>query len=441
MAFGNKINNILKYSKQPEFRPVFYLLPFIIILLVVDFIYLSGIWLWVGVVAVALIFAILTTMGWKLSVANSELKLRNAQTESVISKLNVGIIAYDTDFKVSIFNPAAEEIFGVKEGEILNKNISASMAGDAKYKLLTQTVFTSLAPKVVELSDAGQYPHKYELSFNNPEVYLNVITDRIYDKNNRPVGFIKIVTDKTREVGLLNAKTDFIGVAAHQLRTPLTAINWSLELLSKSEGIGEEDKSNVSLAFGAAKKMLKTINNLLDVSKIEEGRFGYDFKKVDLTQFLDVILKQSMPVAKEYGIKLYFRRPEKNISVVIDEEKLSMAVVNLIENAIRYNVKNGSVTVSAEMSTTPGFAVVSVEDTGVGIPEEENKIIFEKFNRGKQASKIAPNGTGLGLYIVKNVVNRHGGEVWFESELNRGTIFYLTIPINENLIPKKDLLK
>lgn len=434
-------SEISYYIKQPEFRPAFYLSPLLVILAIISVVYLPGVWAIIGIGIIFIIFFVLLAISLRLSVVNVKLKIQNAQTFSIIRNLSIGVIAYDTNFKISIFNPAAEEIFGVRAKDVIEKKISINMANDVKLALLIKTIFTTLAPKIVELSEPGVFPHIAELTFKKPETNLKVVTDRVYDKNGIIVGFIKIITDKTREIALLKAKNEFIEVAAHQLRTPTTAVSWALESLIKSKNIKDEDRGNITIAYKASKKMLKTINDLLDVSKIEEGKFGYNFQEVKLEGVLKDVLSRAMLVASEYGIKLYLQSFNENIEVVIDVEKIDLVLINLIENAIKYNVKNGSVTVSAKMSNNPNFAIVSIEDTGVGIPDDEKKYIFEKFKRGEKASDISPNGTGLGLYIARNIVERHGGKIWFESELNRGTIFYFTIPTNKNVIPKRDLLE
>lgn len=113
---------------------------------------------------------------------------------------------------------------------------------------------------------------------------------------------------------------------------------------------------------------------------------------------------------------------------------------NLLDNAIRYNIKNGEVILTVERLQDKPFIQVSVKDTGIGIPPESVKKIFNKFFRADNAIKAAPNGSGLGLYIVRNIIRRHGGEIWVESELNRGATFYFTLPIDQKLIPLKEVV-
>jgi signal transduction histidine kinase len=351
------------------------------------------------------------------------------------------VVAYDNDFSVLIFNPAAQEIFYLPENEVVGIKLSAAMASDPKFKVLAQVVFSSLAPTVIKRSDPGAYPQVIDVSFDEPKLDLRVVTDKIVDANGVATGFVKLITNRTREIELLKSKTEFITVAAHQLRTPLTAINWALESLETSQ-LNPQQKELADTGFLATKKMLKTVNDLLDVSKIEEGRFGYQFEEVNIVSFLEDILAQTNALAKQYGIKLYFARPkEQSIPVFIDQQKVNMVMSNLLDNAIKYNVENGEVTVAVEKEADEPFVKISIKDTGIGIPSNQLDKLFTKFFRADNVVKFSPDGTGMGLYIVKNVVNRHGGRVWAESELNRGTIFSFTLPTNKDVIPKKELVE
>ncbi len=312
-----------------------------------------------------------------------------------------------------------------------------SKARDPKLKLLAQAIFPSLAPVVVRRSEAGIYPQVFDISF--PKSELRISTDKIVDTNNNTLGFVKIIRDRTREVELLKAKSDFIAIAAHQLRTPLTAINWIFEGLEKNTSLEEEDKEMVVNGHTAAIRLLKIVNDLLDVSKIEEGRFGYSFKQTNIVDFLNGILLNAQITAKKYGVKLYFAKgSDASLSVVVDPDRLGLALSNLIDNAIKYNVKNGSVTVRVEKLIGKPYIKISIKDTGIGIPPQDMKKVFTKFFRAENVIKKETDGSGLGLYITKNIINRHGGTIWAESTVNRGTSFYFTIPTDPKLIPPKE---
>lgn len=429
----------IKYIAQPEFKPVIYLTPLAGAVAIMGGVYAPGILKFIIPVIVLGIVAILIFLSLKLTRANVEIKTKTRQMESVIANLGSGVLAYDENFVVLIFNRAAQEIFGLEERRVVGKTLSTALAADPMFSILTQVVFSSLAPMVVKRSDPGAYPQVADISFENPLLDLRVITDRIVDGNNIPQGFVKLITNKTREAELLKSKTEFITVAAHQLRTPLTAVNWAFEALEEDSTLTQQQKELVDTGFMAAKKMLKTVNDLLDVSKIEEGKFGYQFEEVDIVSFMEEILSQMNDMAKQYGIKLYFNRPQNQLKhVYIDAQKLSMAIFNLLDNAVKYNVENGNVSVAVS-AKDESFVQIEIKDTGIGIPQEEVAKLFTKFFRADNAVKTMSDGSGLGLYITKNIIERHGGRIRVESEINRGSVFTFTLPVDPTLIPKKEL--
>jgi len=172
------------------------------------------------------------------------------------------------------------------------------------------------------------------------------------------------------------------------------------------------------------------VNDLLDVAKIEEGRFGYQFAEIDIVHFIEDLLGEASSLASEYGVNVYFEKQDINsLTLTADKEKLSLALNNIIDNSIKYNIKNGKVTITLTRLTDAPFIEVSVADTGIGISAEDVDKLFTKFFRGNNVVKIQTEGSGLGLYIAKNIIMRHGGDVRAESEINRGTTFYFTLPL------------
>ena len=134
-------------------------------------------------------------------------------------------------------------------------------------------------------------------------------------------------------------------------------------------------------------------------------------------------------VAKEYNVKLYFKQPkDKGLSVKADATRLALVISNLVDNAIKYNVANGQVIVKLRKLPSQPYVEVSVKDTGVGMSKESFSKLFTKFFRGKNVEKFAISGSGLGLYLAKNIIKKHGGKIWAKSVLNRGSTFYFTLP-------------
>lgn len=354
----------------------------------------------------------------------------------IISELADAVFVYDPDFKIKIFNKAAESVFNLRGSEVLGVMMSLDKAREPRLKFLVQVIFPSLAPNVVLHSEPGVYPQMADMHFG--DTHLRVITNKIIDGNGMTLGFTKVIHDRTREIGILKSKSEFLNIAAHQLRTPLTAINWAFDGLVKEANLDDSAKQLVDTGSAASKKLLKISDDLLDIAKLEEGKFGYSFKEGDLAVFLEKILSDERAMADSYGVKLYFNKPSGLLTLSFDEQKLALAVINLLDNAIKYNVPNGSVVLTVSRLPDQPYIIVAVQDTGLGIPKKDIDKMFTKFFRAENAIKASTEGSGLGLYLVKNVIERHGGRIWVESEINRGSTFYFTLATDPKLIPIKE---
>lgn len=231
-----------------------------------------------------------------------------------------------------------------------------------------------------------------------------------------------------KEVELL--KTEFVSLAAHQLRTPLSGMKWTLQgFLEGDFGIlTNEQKEFLGRTYLSNEKMINLINDLLNVTRIEEGRYLYHPVPVQLKDVIGSLVKSYQEEARRRGILLTFFCSEKELpQVLADEEKIRLATENLIDNALRYTLKGGKVTVSLKRDTEN--IEVSIQDTGIGVPDHERHRVFEKFFRAENARKIDTQGSGLGAYLAKNIVEAHEGKIWLESEEGRGTTFTFAIPI------------
>ena len=431
---------LLLYAKLQEMRLFWFFLPLLVIFLAVNIFYLPQLWFFINLGFFLVLGTIILVNNLRLARSNLEVKIERNELMSIISNLMDGIIAYDPNFRILIFNRAAEQIFNLKTQEIIGQYFTPERAREPRLKLLSQVIFPSLAPVVMRRSEAGIYPQIVDLFFDEPKMELRVATDKIIDSSGQLLGFVKIVHDRSREIELIRSKTEFIAVASHQLRTPLTSVHWALESLAK-QNLEASQKELANTGLEASIKLLKIVNDLLDVSKIEEGRFGYQFENVNIISFIEGIIEGIKDFAKQFNVKIYFQKStEPSIVLSIDPQKLSMVISNLIDNAIRYNVPNGEVTVAIERVKNQPYIKISVKDTGIGIPADELNKLFSKFFRAENATKFYPEGSGLGLYIVKNIIKRHGGQIWVESEINRGSTFYFTLPTDPKLIPPKEIV-
>lgn len=226
------------------------------------------------------------------------------------------------------------------------------------------------------------------------------------------------------------AKNEFISIASHQLRTPLTGIMGWLSMIVDGD-FGEVDKEKLDIlkqVLDASKRMVRLVNLFLNITKIEAGRFTLDQRPTQIEDLIQSEITEVVKLAEEKKLKLEFKKPGRKLPLIsIDPDKLKDVVLNLMDNAIKYTEK-GKITVAVER--LDGEVQVSVKDTGRGIPPADAKRLFAKFVRGSGIAQVQPDGSGLGLYIAKKIVDAHGGQIWVESEgLGKGSTFIFTLPI------------
>lgn len=231
------------------------------------------------------------------------------------------------------------------------------------------------------------------------------------------------------------AKSEFVSLTSHQLRTPITIISWYLEKIIKAEqGISPQQKNYLEEVYAASRRMVALINALLNASRVELGTLKVELTNVKITELANQVLQELHPQIEDKAIILESHYQE-NIPLIIGDSKLLTIILqNLLSNAIKYSKQNGKVTLNIYYTTRELFIVVS--DNGVGIPAKQRAKIFTKMFRADNARTLDPEGTGLGLYIIKAIVDASHGKIWFTSEENNGTTFSVVFPISGMQIKK-----
>jgi signal transduction histidine kinase len=244
---------------------------------------------------------------------------------------------------------------------------------------------------------------------------------------------IEVFRDVTKEREIDRAKSEFVSVASHQLRTPLTAINWYVEMLLTGEigALSPKQKSYLQEVYDGSKRMGSLVNDLLNLSRIESGKVKSEPVSVRADLLIQKIIDDFKPVALEKKCDLVFKKDNLEFPKInLDETLFRQVIVNLLANATAYS-KEGecSVTLELHLDTKNAEIVVSVKDSGVGIPKDDQPMIFGKFFRAQNAVRRATEGTGLGLYISKLIIGSFGGRIWFESKENVGSTFFVALPL------------
>lgn len=239
------------------------------------------------------------------------------------------------------------------------------------------------------------------------------------------------INEELRELD--SAKSEFISIAAHQLRTPLTVSKGYVSMILGGDygKISEEEKAALSKVFLSNERLIRLVNDFLDVSKIETGKLQFDFKKTDVVNLISSVVEELASAAADSNLYLKFEKPKERIpEVVADELKIRQVVMNLIDNAVKYT-QTGGITVSIELTGgAPNYVKIKIADTGVGLDKNEIERLFTKFTRTESGKKAHAGGAGIGLYIAKVITEKHGGKIWAESEgKGKGSAFFVTLSV------------
>lgn len=346
------------------------------------------------------------------------LEEEKSKTLAVITNFADGLLVFYEENNLALINPQAEQFLGVKGEDIKGKSIV-----ELSKVVALKNLMELLGKEIKEI-------FRKELKIRE-NLVLEMTTIPLMSGQER-LGNLVILHDVTREKLIDKMKTEFVSLAAHQLRTPLSTIKWILKMLLDEElgKINKEQKEFLSDGYKSNERMISLINDLLNVARIEEGRYIYKLSLADIGELIQSVINSHQEEIKKKGLKVEFNRPKKKLPrTMLDVEKIRIVIDNIIDNAIRYSLANGKVTVSLKCDKKE--IEFSAKDTGMGIPKFQQERVFTKFFRGANAVRKDTEGTGLGLFITKNIIEAHGGKIWFESKEGKGTTFYFTIPIKK----------
>ncbi len=317
-----------------------------------------------------------------------------------------------------------EPIFGTLSGAM--PEMSGSIKEDVRLLDIVMFAATVLLGIFLIRSVGREAKQRFE---------LETMARELADLNANLDSKVKEQTKELRESNkhlesLSVAKTEFISVAAHQLRTPLTAIKWIGQLLQKDASSLKSDQAEqVGKLNGIINKMVALVGDILNVSQIEEGRFGATLTKQDILPLLQGIISVIEVNAQAKNIKLIKNIPAVLPPLPLNAERLKQALENIMGNAVKYTPANGQVEVA--VSADSKKLSIAVSDTGIGISLADQKRLFGKFFRANNALKHDTEGTGLGLYIARNIVEAHGGAITVKSAASKGTTFTVALPLGK----------
>ena len=331
----------------------------------------------------------------------------------------------DPDGIVVYANPATAKLTGYSVAEIIGKKVGSKTLWGGQmplffYQKLWKTIKIDKKPFSGEIYNHRKNGQRY---ISDAHIYP------ILNSQSEVVFFVGIERDATVAREIDRMKTEFVSFASHQLRTPLSAMKWFSEMLLSGDAgkLNSQQSEFVTNIYQSNERMIKLVKNLLDISRIESGRIIIDPAPTDVSKLINDIVAEVNLKATEKQQKIIIEISPKLPLINLDPELIKNVYQNLLTNAIKYTPKKGKITISI---VKKGLDIISqVTDSGYGIPKDELLHIFEKFFRASNIQKIETEGTGLGLYIVKSVVESSGGKVGVKSIENIGSTFWFSLPI------------
>jgi len=340
------------------------------------------------------------------------------KTEAVIRSIAEGLVVVNAQGRVIMMNPAAEKLLGFSRKDKIGRFLLDNLKEEQLFSLAKDS--PDLQDREIELVSKT----------NETKKVLRASNAVVEDENGQTVGMVSVLSDISKQKELDQLKSNFVSGVTHELRTPLLAIDKSISLiLTKNVGeVSPTQEEFLSIAQRNIKRLSNLINDLLDLSKLEAGKMEIHAR----LSSIEYVINESIGVLDSWS-KTKSIQIEKKIEaglpeINIDSDRIIQVLYNLIGNAIKFSPCNSNITITASLHDEGKAIIVSVQDNGVGIAKEDLPKIFDKFYQAGERIASDINGTGIGLSIVKEIVELHGGKAWAESEKGAGARFIFTLP-------------
>lgn len=344
----------------------------------------------------------------------------HGEYEALFRKLMDGVILCDDDEHILFINQNAQKLTGMHEMPPIGSPLLPTTICDIS-ELLREAIDNGLHQlnKVIRLND-------------NRTNLLGVHIAHVPDLENNSIGWLIMLRDITASWQSDQLRS-IISIASHELKTPLVSMQSTVDLLTDEEvgPINKDQRRMLSILKDDIRHMQRMLHDLLDSTKINDGKIMLDRRRhVRIDMIANRVIESYTILAKSREIKLKTIFPQRISSFIGDRDRVTQILMNLLDNAIKFSPRNSQITIGIEENDT-GIQV-RISDEGIGIPAEMQEKIFERFFQVESYSKGTATGFGLGLSIARDLIKAHGGRIWLESELHKGTTFYFTIPKTEN---------
>ena len=336
-----------------------------------------------------------------------------------------GVLTIDSLGRLTYVNPSFERMCGRRKSQILATPLRDYLSDSFVY--LFQQISIDARKKDEKIENV-----ELELVHANGNIVPIEVNIAPLKKDNEFAGMVFTVRDITERKKVEDElrkserlKTEFMNIAAHELKSPVTPIKGYLDLIIQDKGANKDVKNWAKISLRNSERLLKLVDDILDVSRLDSDTMRFNMEKLNPVDILDEVVEDMKPAVKNKKLKFITHIPKNLPHIMGDRYRLSQVLKNILENAVKFT-DNGSITIGAEKKDD--YILISVEDTGVGISNDELKKIFTKFYQAYTGADRKSEGTGLGLFICKEIVEKHDGEIWAESKLRKGSKIVIKLP-------------
>ncbi|MCL5283202.1 MAG: ATP-binding protein [Armatimonadetes bacterium] len=344
-----------------------------------------------------------------------------------IESLHAGLLLVSDSGKIMQMNARARQMFDIEEDPV-NHHFESVIKHDKCNSILSNLLSESVT--ISEEEEAEKSPDEISILMGDEERFFQVQSAVVRGEDRQPIGYAIIFNDITEIRNVERMKTEFVSVVSHELRTPLTPIKGFIRtLLDDTSGYYDVEtrREFYSIIDQQVDRLSRMINDLLNVSRIERNAgLQLNWELINLRQIAETVVNTQRAMTEKHKLVIDFN-PE-SIELKADHDKIEQMLMNLVNNAIKYSPDGGTVTITARLESD-GAVLVGVTDQGIGIPKEAQKKLFSRFYRVDNRDTRKVGGTGIGLFLVKHLVQAHHGRIWIESEPGMGSTFWFRIPL------------
>jgi len=347
------------------------------------------------------------------------------QTEAIVRSVAAGVVVVNNKGEVLLMNPAAEKLLDTKK----EKKVGRPLTEDAN-----ETQLFSMAKST---SIDGETDIEVDSDEDTKKI-LRSSSAVIEDENGQTVGMVTVLNDITKQKELDDLKDQFLSNVTHELRNPIGAIKQSISVILEGTAgpLSDPQEKFLANAKRNLERLSALVDDILDLAKLEAKKMELKLKSIPLSTVIDEVCETLNTWAANKGITLAKDIQENIPDINVDPDRVIQILLNIMSNAIKFTPKGGTITVGAKVEASKDHIVMTVQDTGVGIPKDDLPKIFGKFQQASNRSSGDKSGTGLGLSIAQELVHLHLGEISVDSEEGQGTVFTFTLPLN--LTPEKN---